>query len=104
MLLYLVIWLYIWDDEVDQPEGAYADDLQSAESYRQRTSSFVSQCLQTGECPPLPDLSGEHRIIDSFRDVGRPLAKFYDAGLYTGPYCHPPLTATKRNFNESSTK
>lgn len=104
MLLYLVIWLYMWDDEVDQPEGAYANNLEKAEEYRSSTSSFISQCLQSRDHPSPPTLPSCHRIVDSFRDIGRPLAEFYETGSSTWPRCRLLLTVAKLNFNESLTK
>lgn len=41
ILAYLVIWLFTWDDEIDEPTGAYSDDMKAAQVYRAETLRFI---------------------------------------------------------------
>jgi hypothetical protein len=45
VLLYFAIWLFIWDDEMDEPTGLYAEDLEGAKRYCVRTTDFALKCL-----------------------------------------------------------
>ncbi|KAI0967214.1 isoprenoid synthase domain-containing protein [Xylaria arbuscula] len=68
-LAYLVIWLFTWDDEIDQPTGLYTEDYAGAKSYRDDTLNFVAACL--GFMPkdsiqlPLNDIIQSFDIIAS---------------------------------------
>jgi hypothetical protein len=82
VLLYFIIWLFNWDDEIDEPCGLYADDLDGAELYRARTFAFVAECLGLESCAPDAQFSlAQNRIIASFRDVGEPLRRAYTVGM-----------------------
>jgi hypothetical protein len=79
VLLFLAIWLFIWDDEIDEPTGAHSGDLTSAEQYRMQTIDFARECL--GLHIPSPSmLEPTNEIIASFRDIGEQLAKDYSLG------------------------
>ncbi|ROV92483.1 hypothetical protein VSDG_06727 [Cytospora chrysosperma] len=74
ILAYLVIWLFTWDDEVDEPTGAYADDQKGAQLYRDQTLQFVGACLglsNPGVCP-------QSRIVQSFDVIGSALSASYN--------------------------
>jgi hypothetical protein len=76
VLLFLAIWLFIWDDEIDEPTGAYSGDLASAEQYRTQTIDFALECLGLGTPSP-STLEPTNKIITGFRDIGEQLAKDY---------------------------
>ena len=67
------IWLFTWDDEIDEPKGLCTDNFEAAQTYRLETNKFVEHCLGlgTGEVPPAPT----NPIIESFRVIGE---HFYD--------------------------
>ncbi|KAI0190865.1 isoprenoid synthase domain-containing protein [Astrocystis sublimbata] len=78
ILAYLVIWLFTWDDEIDEPNGRYAEDYAGAQSYRDETLRFVGVCLGL-----LPEGSIQlrlNKIIQSFETIGTSLRKTYDSG------------------------
>ncbi|KAH4215275.1 hypothetical protein HBI40_246280 [Parastagonospora nodorum] len=75
VLLFLAIWLFIWDDEVDEPAGAYSGDLASAEQYRTQTIDFVLECLGLRSSSRGVPVEPANKIITSFRDIGEQLAK-----------------------------
>jgi hypothetical protein len=75
VLLFLAIWLFIWDDEVDEPAGAYSGDLASAERYRTQTIDFALECLGLRTSSRSAPVEPTNKIITSFRDIGEQLAK-----------------------------
>lgn len=77
ILAYLVIWLFTWDDEIDEPTGSYTDDETKAQTYRTHTSHFVGTCLGLAPASePTPVLS--NRIVESFDVIGSALAASYN--------------------------
>jgi hypothetical protein len=80
-MLFLTIWLFTWDDEIDEPTGSYSEDLESADGYRAQTIDFVLNCLGFGSASGLVEPT--NRIVGSFRDFGEPLANAYTLGVYT---------------------
>jgi hypothetical protein len=80
-LLFLSIWLFIWDDEIDEPSGTYAGDLASAEHYRTQTIDFVRQCLGLRNPDTRTPVEPANKVIASFRDFGEQLAKAYSLGM-----------------------
>jgi hypothetical protein len=78
VLLYFSIWLFIWDDEMDEPTGLYAEDLEGAKRYRVRTTDFALKCLDLPGHSREPELElSQEKIIASFRSIGEPLANVY---------------------------
>lgn len=76
ILAYIVIWLFTWDDEIDEPTGLYTDDAESAQKYRVDTLNFVGACL---ELPGFsPTFKPQSRIVQSFDVIGLSLAASYD--------------------------
>ncbi|KAI0400193.1 isoprenoid synthase domain-containing protein [Xylaria palmicola] len=76
-LAYLVIWLFTWDDEIDQPTGLYAEDYSGARSYRDDTLNFVAACL--GLLPKRSIQLPLNDIIQSFDIIGSSLHDLYDS-------------------------
>jgi hypothetical protein len=79
VLLFLAIWLFTWDDEVDEPSGAYSGSLSGAEQYRMQTTDLVLECLGL-RIPSSAPAEPTNKIIASFRDIGDELAKLYSLG------------------------
>jgi hypothetical protein len=88
VLMFFTIWLFIWDDEIDEPTGYYSDDLAGAEEYRARTTEFVTECLGPHDLPSARPLPAQNKIISSFRDIGAPLAKAYTTGQSSSEQFH----------------
>jgi hypothetical protein len=82
VLLYLSIWLFNWDDEVDDPGGEFAEDLDSAERYRAQTAEFVKQCLGLGARSSMMQVEApKNKIVASFKEFGEPLEKAYSLSM-----------------------
>lgn len=78
ILSYLVIWLFTWDDEIDEPTGLYSDDFSGAQRYRERTLRFVGDCL--GLTAVDEDFRPQNEIVQSFDVIGAALRDAYDRG------------------------
>ncbi|KAH6983187.1 isoprenoid synthase domain-containing protein [Ilyonectria sp. MPI-CAGE-AT-0026] len=50
-----VLWIFVWDDEIDTGESAYSTDLNLARTYRQQSLDFARWCLdqQESNLPPI---------------------------------------------------
>lgn len=71
----LVIWLFTWDDEIDEPTGAMTDDFKAAEQYREETEQFVKTCLQLAQ--PSEKSQARNPIVSSFQEIGDALCVAY---------------------------
>lgn len=80
-MLYMSIWLFTWDDEIDEPGGSCTDDFAAAQAYRKNTIEWVAHCLGLwkGDGTPVP----QNRIIESFREVGEALRDVYTMGKFS---------------------
>jgi hypothetical protein len=58
VLLYFAIWLFIWDDEMDELTSLYAEDLEGAKRYCVRTTDFALKCLNLLGYTCEPELGG----------------------------------------------
>jgi len=76
VLAYLIIWLFTWDDEIDEPSGSFSEDFAAAESYRNDTLKFVGICL--GLTPKEPGFVPKNHIVQSFDVIGAALRSSYD--------------------------
>jgi hypothetical protein len=73
-----IIWLFIWDDEVDLEENTVGSNFAAAQEFRYETYNFIEYCLgfRKSESPPEPP----NAIIKSFEELGEHLRKYYDEG------------------------
>ncbi|KAI4120661.1 MAG: hypothetical protein LQ338_006850 [Usnochroma carphineum] len=74
ILTFLAIWLFTWDDEIDEPTGSCTDDFKAAQAYRLETMNFIEHCLGLGTSSVHP--LATNPIIESFRVIGE---RFYVA-------------------------
>ncbi|KAJ2983082.1 hypothetical protein NQ176_g946 [Zarea fungicola] len=73
----LVLWLFIWDDEIDAEGGHLAGDFQAAQDFRQTTINFVEHCLGlTNSYCPTPS----NQILQFFKRIGDAVCHSYDEG------------------------
>lgn len=91
-ITHVVIWLFVWDDELDQAGGVLSTDLEAAAKYRAESVEFVEGCLgfcgKDGEAeggPPAPP----SRIVESFGECAGALRGEYD----DGEFCRLVLTS-----------
>ncbi|KAI5920417.1 isoprenoid synthase domain-containing protein [Camillea tinctor] len=75
ILAYLVIWLFTWDDELDEPTGAFMEDLDGGKVYRSQTLRFVGNCL--GVVPAESGFRPQSDLVQSFDVVGEALREAY---------------------------
>ncbi|KAI1337117.1 isoprenoid synthase domain-containing protein [Xylariaceae sp. FL0016] len=76
ILAYLVIWLFTWDDEIDEPTGSYSEDFDGAQTYREHTLRFVGSSL--GLRAVEADFHPLNPIVQSFDVIGSALRSAYD--------------------------
>jgi hypothetical protein len=78
--MYYCIWLFTWDDSVDEPTGDYSSDMAGADVYRAQTSDFIRKCLgfpsNGSGLPPT-----QNRLITSFQEFGEAVAKVCTLGM-----------------------
>ncbi|KAI0398124.1 isoprenoid synthase domain-containing protein [Xylariaceae sp. FL0594] len=72
----IAIWVFTWDDEVDEPSGSYAEDYHRAQAYRNNTTRFIGVSL--GLEPADPNLVPMDAIVQSFDAIGTGLRRSYD--------------------------
>jgi hypothetical protein len=85
ILAFLVIWLFTWDDELDEPSGSFADDFEAAQRYRAETARFVRYCLGVHDEGKHEGVNGQspapvNAIVESFRSIGEGFCRYYDLG------------------------
>lgn len=79
IVTFLAIWLFLWDDELDEPTGVHADNFETAERYRDETVQFLENSLGLGSSQEEPP-TASHATIDSFREIGQKLKVAYTVG------------------------
>lgn len=70
LMAYCIIWLFMWDDEIDSEQSNLGHELSTAHSYRQRTLDFITTSLG------LADAASEacnNVLITSVADVLAPI-------------------------------
>ena len=78
IMAYLAIWLFLWDDEIDQTSGTLAGDFDAAQAWRSDTLNAVTYYLGLCEGPLKP--SSRSRLIHSFKEIGEALSVYYSVG------------------------
>jgi hypothetical protein len=73
-----VIWLFIWDDEIDLEENEVGSNFAVAQAFRRESFLFIEHCLGFGKSknPPTP----QNPVIYSFEDIGKGLREYYNEG------------------------
>ena len=72
----LTIWLFLWDDEIDESSGSLENDFNGAQLYRATTIAFVEQ--STGLRDHGLVQSELHPFIGSFATIGDAIRARYD--------------------------
>lgn len=79
-MAFLVIWLFLWDDELDDPTGSLIADLEGSRLYRLTTIQFVEQTLGLVDHQLV---GGElHPFVSSFEPIGEILRQRYNVCMY----------------------
>ncbi|KAL2061942.1 hypothetical protein VTL71DRAFT_7320 [Oculimacula yallundae] len=69
IVTFLAIWLFLWDDALDEPTGEHADNFETAQLYRAETEKFLAGCLgltTSKEASAVVTIS----VLDSLRGLG----------------------------------
>lgn len=48
-MTFLAIWLFLWDDELDEPTGQHSNSFESAQKYRKETVRFIRSTMRLPE-------------------------------------------------------
>ncbi|KAI0441626.1 isoprenoid synthase domain-containing protein [Xylaria telfairii] len=80
ILAYLVIWIFTWDDEIDEPTGAYSESFSDAQTYRAQTLHFVETCMGLSEISSDNNSLScrQNGLVESFGVIGSALRNCYD--------------------------
>ncbi|KAJ2990753.1 hypothetical protein NUW58_g2797 [Xylaria curta] len=80
ILACFVLWLFIWDDEIDQPTGAYSDNFGAAQTFRDQTLQFVEDCMGLGAVSSHENYQGcpQNCYDQTFKMVGLALRASYN--------------------------
>ncbi|KAF3047863.1 terpene cyclase [Didymella keratinophila] len=73
IITYLVIWLFLWDDQFDDVQGSMYADSHAAQMYREQTIAFLRYAL--GIDVERPNV--QNKIIVSFEAIGVAVRKHY---------------------------
>lgn len=68
-MTFLAIWLFLWDDELDEPTGEHANNFETAQEYRKETEQFLRECLRLDETGREQHV-GSYQLLRSFRRFG----------------------------------
>ncbi|KAH6717257.1 isoprenoid synthase domain-containing protein [Leptodontidium sp. MPI-SDFR-AT-0119] len=71
---FLAIWLFLWDDALDEPTGEYADNFGAAQVYRAETEQFLADCLGLSTSTEISNVV-TYPAFDSLKDFGVHLKK-----------------------------
>ncbi|KAL9115819.1 MAG: hypothetical protein Q9227_000187 [Pyrenula ochraceoflavens] len=65
-LAFFIIWLFTWDDEVDESTGSFTDGLEAAQGFREHTVRYIAEFLGVTDQYTLDQPSNE--IIGNQRE------------------------------------
>lgn len=81
IVTFLAIWLFLWDDELDEPTGVHTNNFETAQKYRAETEQFLRECLKLDNVGKKQELSS-YQLVSSFRNFGLQLSSA--VGQYLG--------------------
>ncbi len=84
IVTFLAIWLFLWDDALDEPTGEYADNFEAAQLYREETVQFLADTLGLSTSKEISTVV-TYSLFDSFKDFGQQLKTTLESflGLHT---------------------
>lgn len=80
ILTYLMIWLFVWDDDLDQTGGNLSTDLEAATAYRRASIAFLERCLGFANQATAGPPEAPSAIVESFRECADVLKEAYTEG------------------------
>ncbi|KAE8447756.1 hypothetical protein EG329_010150 [Mollisiaceae sp. DMI_Dod_QoI] len=97
IVTFLAIWLFLWDDELDEPTGQYADNFEAAQKYREETVRFMRSCLRLPAENPLEKQQlGLCQLfgLDGLKSIGQYLKDAFTWSLGRSKSYKSPPTAS----------
>ncbi|QSZ31558.1 hypothetical protein DSL72_001125 [Monilinia vaccinii-corymbosi] len=75
IVIYLSIWLFVWDDELDWENAPLANDFSRGQTFRSETIAYLRHYLSLGKLGSSDEPS--NNIITSFKVIGDAICKEY---------------------------
>ncbi|GES64142.1 terpenoid synthase [Aspergillus terreus] len=73
---YISLWLFLWDDQIDDKTGTRHSDMEAARRAHAEVLSYMSYCLQLDS--GYPEVKPTDPLILLFKDIGDALCREYD--------------------------
>jgi len=73
-LVILTLWIFLWDDELDLPDGQYTANFDAAQKHREETINFVEHSLGLQQAPA--ETTSTINLL--FRQIGHELQAGYE--------------------------
>lgn len=77
ILTFLAVWVFTWDDELDEVDGELWDNELAADVYREDTVWYIRACLGLQD---ERDVEPTSKIIRNFEMIGKEVRKVYYHG------------------------
>jgi len=72
IVCFLAIWLFLWDDALDEPTGEYRSLFEAAQEYRAVTTQFLLDTLGLSTSKDISTVV-TYSMLESFKDFGQGL-------------------------------
>ncbi|KAH7313116.1 isoprenoid synthase domain-containing protein [Rhexocercosporidium sp. MPI-PUGE-AT-0058] len=92
IVAFLAIWLFLWDDALDEPTGEHAENFEAAQLYRAETERFLADCLSLSTSKEISTVV-TYPVFDSLKGFGMQLKKLlleYFLGVSPKPQMAKP--------------
>ncbi|EXF74184.1 hypothetical protein CFIO01_07834 [Colletotrichum fioriniae PJ7] len=77
ILCCVVLWLFTWDDQIDEKGGHLYDNLRAAQVFRRETLEYVQHCLRLSDNEAFRKVPTNH-IIAFFKVIGDAVCEAYN--------------------------
>jgi hypothetical protein len=97
-LAFLVVWILMWDDELDEAGEPFGRDMTAAQGFRDQTLHFIRQSLASVDTETWRVIDLDY-FIARFRPIGDALRQRYDRGESSCPnnkHCLAPILMNGR--------
>lgn len=80
---FVAIWLFVWDDDIDEMDGVLSNNYDAAQEHRRQTTAYIEKTLGLNSFED--DFIPSSPIIRSFGVIGEALSAAYDLGMNYSP-------------------
>jgi hypothetical protein len=77
-MVHFTMWVFMWDDEIDEATGTLFNQLNAADNLRKDALRYVRQCLRINEVEG--EFETDNFIIRSFDVIGQAISEVLDRG------------------------